>query len=792
MSAKLGKRSWVFPVLLVFLGILASSLYIYFFELTDPRGNVGTTVEEIEEKPLLKLPLDYVGSTRCGECHKPAFEAWRNSHHDLAMQEANETSVLGDFNNASLKHYGVTSRFFLKDGRYTIQTDGPDGTLQDFEVVYTFGAVPLQQYIVAFPNGRYQIPTLAWDTRPEENGGQRWFHLQPDEVITSDDPLHWTRGFYNWNHSCAECHSTDVTKNYDAANQSFNTQWSEIDVGCEACHGPGTRHVAWAEQEPAPSLDTKPAEMELVVLFDERKESAWTIDPQTGNAVLSGRSKTRDVEIDTCAPCHSRRAQMVEGFRPGENLMQTHVPSLISGDLYFDDGQIREEVFVYASFLQSKMYAKGVTCADCHDAHALTLRAPGSQVCSQCHQAEKYQTVEHHHHPLESTGADCVECHMPATTYMEVDPRHDHSIRIPRPDLTQTIGTPNACNLCHADKTAEWSSDYITQWYPEPLPGFQNFAEALSAARSGNPAAGSLLVDVLTSPEESAMARAAALSELGPYLYPSTFIYVQEATRDRSALVRLGALRALVPLDPARRISVAGPLLNDPVLAVRTEAANLLSDAPANQIPAVFVPAYQKAMAEYEASQKLHLDRPDRQMNLGLLYAGRGDFEAAESAYRQAIALEPGLVRSTINLADLYRTLDREDEGKALLTDFLARQPEQTEANYALGLLLVREKQLPEALPYLEKASRNAATPHYSYVYGVALYSAGKTGEATEFLEARLMDFPGNQELLSALISFLEEQGEADRARAYAKQFIEFWPTDPVTPALRERFGIAD
>jgi len=782
-------------ILLVLAGILTSSLYFFFFERIDPRDTVATTVEEVEqaeESPLVKVPLDYVGSTRCGECHKPAFEAWRNSHHDLAMQEANETTVLGDFDNASLEHFGITSRFFLKDGRYTIQTDGPDGALQDFEVVYTFGAVPLQQYIVAFPNGRYQIPTLAWDTRPVDKGGQRWFHLQPDEAIASDDPLHWTRGFYNWNHGCAECHSTDVKKNYDAASESFRTQWAEIDVGCEACHGPGTRHVAWAEQDPAPDPNTKAAEMELVILFDERKESNWTMDPETGIAVLSGRSKTSDVEIGVCAPCHSRRAQIVEGYRPGEDLLQTHLPSLLSGDQYFDDGQIRDEVFVHASFLQSKMYAKGVTCADCHDAHALTLRAPGPQVCLQCHLGEKYQTVEHHHHPLESTGADCVECHMPATTYMEVDPRHDHSIRIPRPDLTQMIGTPNACNLCHADKTAEWSSDYITQWYPEPRPGFQGFAEALSAARTGNSTAGAQLIDVITNPEESAIARAAALSELGPYLDRSRLAYVQEAMNDRSALVRLGVLRAVVPLDPTLRIIVAGPLLDDPIRAVRTEAAILLSEVPANQLPAPFAPAYQEAIAEYEASQKLHLDRPDRQMNLGLLYARRGDFEAAEFAYRQSIALEPAFVQSSINLADLYRVLGREDEGRALLTDFLTRQPEQTEVNYALGLLLVREKQLSEALPHLEQASRNAVSPHYSYVYAVALYSGGRTGEAIAFLETKLSDFPGDPELLGGLISFLGEQGEEERARVYAKQFIELWPTSPRTPVLREWIGVAD
>ncbi len=787
-SCTLANRRSIVLVLLVLTGLIVSSFY---FLRQGPSSEIsGDIVDEYEVDPFVDVRLDYVGSTRCGECHKPEFEAWENSHHDLAMQEASETTVLGDFENASLEHFGITSRFFMKDGRYTIQTDGPDGTLEDFEVVYTFGAVPLQQYLVAFPNGRYQIPTLAWDARSTEQGGQRWFHLQPDEAITSDDPLHWTRGFYNWNHGCAECHSTNVKKNYDGGSESFRTQWAEIDVGCEACHGPGTRHVAWAEQEPAP--DAKATEMELVVLFNERKESTWTIDPETGNAVLKDGPKTRDLQVSACARCHSRRAQLFEEPQVGDELSQTHALSLLSGELYYDDGQIRDEVFVHGSFLQSKMYAKGVTCSDCHNMHSLELRAPGSQVCLQCHLGTKYQTVEHHHHPAESTGADCVECHMPATTYMEVDPRHDHSLRIPRPDLTQKIGTPNACNLCHADETTEWSLEYIQQWYPEPLPGFQGFAEALAAARRGDPAAGELLVDVIAHVEESEIARATALSELGPYLDRSMLPLLQEAAQDRSALVRLGVLRLLNTLDPASRIGVAGPLLRDPSRVVRIEAASLLSGVPANQMPESLIPAYAEAIAEYEASQKLHLDRPDRQLNLAALYAERGEPEAAESAYRQAIALEPSFAQATVNLADFYRAQDRDDEGKVLLLDYLAREPEQASANYALGLLLVREKNLPEALPYLEKACSNGSSPHFCYVYAVALYTAGETVEAISFLESKLTDFPGDPELLTGLIAFLDEQGEEERARATVKEFIELWPADPRARGLRERFGAGE
>jgi hypothetical protein len=191
----------------------------------------------------------FVGSETCAVCHQAETQLWRGSQHKLAMDHATDKSVLGDFNDAMFEYYGVHSRFFRRDGKFLVETDGPDGKLATFEIKYTFGVDPLQQYLVEFPDGRLQALSLAWDSRPTDKGGQRWFHLYPDEDIRYDDVLHWTKLNQNWNFMCAECHSTGVRKNYDAASDRFATTWAEISVGCETCHGEGSRHVVWAREQ---------------------------------------------------------------------------------------------------------------------------------------------------------------------------------------------------------------------------------------------------------------------------------------------------------------------------------------------------------------------------------------------------------------------------------------------------------------------------------------------------------------------------------------------------------------
>jgi predicted CXXCH cytochrome family protein len=347
------------------------------------------------------MPPTFVGSQACAGCHADATKAWTGSQHARAMQEATEQNVLGDFADRRFEHRGSSAVFSRRDGKFFVRTDGPDGKAADFEIRYTFGVEPLQQYLIELPGGRLQALTVAWDI-----AGKRWFSLYPNETVPAHDELHWTRRQQNWNFMCADCHSTNLRKNYDAATDTFATAWSEIHVGCESCHGPGSNHVVWAAK---PDGDPRKG---LTVILDERAGVRWAMDAKTGN---STRSKLRDAdkEIEVCAQCHARRAQIAEGYHAGKPLLDHYVPTLLVEHAYHADGQQRDEVYNWGSFLQSKMYRQGVTCSDCHDPHSGHLKAAGNALCAQCHSPEKYAAKTHHFHAAGSEGAHCVNCHMP-------------------------------------------------------------------------------------------------------------------------------------------------------------------------------------------------------------------------------------------------------------------------------------------------------------------------------------------------------------------------------------------
>ncbi|SFM32736.1 tetratricopeptide repeat protein [Marinobacter zhejiangensis] len=695
--------------------------------------------------PSLTTPY-FVGRDTCTGCHATEVENWTQSHHDLAMQPANENTVLGDFSGAEFHYNGITSKFYRGAQDFMVETDGPTGSLQDYPIHYTFGVFPLQQYLVELPGGRLQALNIAWDARPVDQGGQRWFHLYPDEALTYQDPLHWTGAQQNWNFMCAECHSTQVEKNYDSASRSYHTTWSEIDVSCEACHGPASNHLLWAKQEPGwQQVDSN--SLGLTHRFDEREGVAWRVSEATGQPVRHP-ARTTETEIQVCAACHSRRAQLFEDDRTGQPLMDSFLPSLLTAGDYHADGQIDGEVYVYGSFIQSKMYQAGVTCSDCHNPHSLELRAPGNGVCLQCHSAPAYDSTQHHFHSMDGAGSQCVDCHMPAKEFMVVDPRRDHSFRIPRPDQTAAMGTPNACTGCHNDQTPQWAADQLVNWYGHPPRGYQQFAGALNAARTQAPDAEYQLLALVRDTQQPAIARATAVNALGNWLNQESLQAVAQALSDDSPLVRSSAVQTLQPLPAEQRLQLIRPLLDDPEKVVRALAAEALSDIPLSALPMTDRIALGNASEEYLESQQHNADTPSAHVNLGSFYAAQGKPSQAEASFREALALDPGWLPAYINLADFYRTQNRDRDGAQVLKEGLSRLPQSADLHHSMGLLQVRQRDLESALESLERAEQLAPdNARYVYVYAVALHSAGNTAQALAVVEGGINRLGNNLSL---------------------------------------------
>ncbi|MBT5187005.1 MAG: hypothetical protein HOM01_09370, partial [Kordiimonadaceae bacterium] len=382
-----------------------------------------------------KLPIGHTTDQNCQSCHSVEWQDWQGSHHQKSMALASEETVLGTFDNEEVIINGDTSRFYKKDAEFWVNTENTD-----YKIEYVFGFEPLQQYLIKKEGGKYQTLPLSWDSRSEERGGQRWFHVYGEDHISPNDRLHWQQPLQNWNGMCADCHSTGLERNYDAESNSFDTKWSTINVSCASCHDSNTPF--------APTADDG---------------LGWILEE--GNNTVSWLGPKRDQsEIEVCAACHSRRAPLTDGFTSSDKFLDTFTPSPILSPEYFPDGQIRDEVYVWGSFMQSKMFSKGVVCSDCHDPHSLQLKATGNQLCAQCHEASYFDTTSHTKHEIATPGAQCVDCHMASRTYMGVDDRRDHSFRIPRPDLNHKTSSPDACTSCHMDQTPEWAGEQINGW----------------------------------------------------------------------------------------------------------------------------------------------------------------------------------------------------------------------------------------------------------------------------------------------------------------------------------------
>jgi predicted CXXCH cytochrome family protein len=697
------------------------------------------------------------------------------------MQEAAPATVLGDFANAPLAHQGAATTFSRAGDAFMLRTEGPDGATHDYKIAYTFGVFPLQQYLIAFPGGRYQAFGAAWDSRPRNTGGQRWFSLYPGEMIRGGDRLHWTGRDQTWNYQCAACHSTNLQKNYDLAADSYATTWSDINVSCEACHGAGSNHVAWAGARKPGSKDdpaNRPADddMGLTTRLKSAVDGLWRMNTDTG---IAGRTAPRDPhELDICVPCHARR-KVIAANSIGAPFLDSNLPALLEPGLYHSDGQIDGEVFEYGSFVQSRMHRAGVVCSNCHEPHSLALRAQGNGLCAQCHLPSKFDAASHHHHTQGGEGAQCVNCHMPAKTYMAVDDRRDHSLRVPRPDLTLSIGSPNACNSCHAAKSPEWAAHAVAEWFPGGRQTKSHFGLALHAGRTGAADAERQLDRLITDAAQPEIARATALALLPAYVTPQSDAAIRSSSTDASPLVRAAAPRALAVTPSAAMVQAMAPILSDPVRAVRIEAARALAGADQQMMTPEQRNAFAAAYAELFAAEMIDAERPEAHLNLGLLETKLRRGAEAEAQYQTALRLDPNFVPALVNLADLDRMRGLNEQGADLLRKAMAIEPSNADIKHSLGLALVRQKNYSEALPLLREASELApGNARYAYVYAIAINSTGAHGQALNLLETAHKRHPSDRDVLLALVSISRDAGDLAGALAHARELAALFPAD--------------
>jgi len=721
----------------------------------------GCTNEK--EKAILPAatdPTTYVGSATCQSCHAKEYTDWQLSDHYKAMQHAHDSTVVGDFNNSIYTADGVTSRFFKRDGKFYINTQGEDGNNQDFEVQYVFGYFPLQQYLIAFPGGRFQSTRVSWDAREK-----KWFHQYEDQKIHHKDWLHWTGTSQNWNTMCASCHSTNLQKNYDFTTDSYNTTWDEINVTCESCHGPGSKHTEFINSA-------------------EYKRGVR----QKNSGLIYAKNPNPQMQLNTCAPCHARKSDIAQQFIVSDEIMDNMIPQIISNDFYFADGQIRDEDYEYGSFTQSKMFHKEVRCSNCHNPHSGKLIATGNNLCMSCHEP-KYNTEKHHFHKINTEGAQCISCHMPVKTYMGNDHRRDHSFRIPRPDQSIVWDTPNTCTSCHKDKSNTWAADAIKKNYG-PTRAY-HFSDDLLPGSELTDKSEKHLLKLLADTLQPEIARATAVHYLGNIQTQPSADALVRALIDKKPLVRYHAVRSLENFPPDVWIFDAQNNLTDKVRAIRIAAADLYHRLPPETIPASARNAYAAADAENRKYLQYQTDFAVGNVMLADFHLQGGDHLNAIVHYVRGLKKDSLMNYARLNLASSYNSVGKNPEALSTLNAAAAIDPKNERIFYNLGLLHYEMGNVPLATESFQKAVRlNSTNPSLYYNYGLLLQQAGKLKEAEQIL---LKGYSLNPQAINvnyALAFLYANQKQAQKAKVHARVLRNLDPNNPEYQSLFRSLGL--
>jgi predicted CXXCH cytochrome family protein len=713
---------------------------------------------------VLAQATEYVGSASCNNCHQQQVKDWQDSDHYHAMALASTESVLGDFSGSALTFNNLTTRFYRDAEKYRVDIEQSPGQIESFEIKYTFGFDPLQQYLVELDDGFVQALNIAWDVRTEAAGGQRWFDLRATEDITPDHLFYWKNHFQNWNARCADCHSTNVLKNYDASSHSYATIWSEINVACESCHGPASRHLELVDNNELTKSDTGFG-------FSSFEGMQWIYSE--GDSIANPVGEQSDRHVDMCGACHSLRTQLT-GHSSSEDYHDGHRIQLLSSPSYFSDGQIQEEVFVLGSFMQSKMYEQGVTCTNCHNPHSGKLLATGNTLCAQCHQPAVYDLAEHHHHQADSEGAQCVNCHMPERTYMTVDDRRDHSFTIPSPARSQDLGVPNACTQCHIGRNNNWVAETMEQWGVQSNDG--HWAYLSHALEDGDILATRPVTNLLKQQTLPDIVQASLMEKLARMPSRVSGETAAQQLTDENPMVRRAAVTAMQNMPGELRWQVLSPYLDDPNSSVRFEIASVLISGYSELLPeqqAQLLPL----IDEYRQMLAVSSDSPSTQLAIASLELGMRNLPAVEATYRQALRIEPNLVPALLNLADFYRSVGEEALIQPLLQKALKVAPESGAANHIYGLYLVRQKNYLAALEYLKTAVEAEDTePRYAYVYAIALENNDQIQQAIEALAAANDRWPNQYDLLLPQVTFMDRAGDTESIYQYISRLTAVAP----------------
>ncbi len=743
--------------------------------VTAGNGSSPESFALSDEKPTHAA---YGGSASCKECHEEAYELWAKSHHGLAERLPDPKLEEPAFEPAqTFRHETQQTSLRRTNDVYEVVTAGLQNTQEVFQVERIIGNLPLRQMLVPFPGGRWQATEACWDPRSNE-----WFNVYGAEDRRPGEWGHWTGRGMNWNTMCATCHNTRLRKNYDATNDLFRTMMVERGVGCESCHGPMKNHNEWQYANKGKDLK----------------------DPTI-------KKISRDQMLDTCAACHSRRGEITGDPKPGDSFFDHHLLSIVDeSDLFYPDGQIRDEDYEVTAFLGSKMFHKGVRCVDCHDFHSAKVRLPGNIMCMSCHgpgqtNAPVINPVTHSQHKvfgfdtngvmldfdlgdykpntIKETGGECVNCHMPQTPYMQRHWRHDHGFTIPDPLLTKQFGIPNACNRCHQDKSVDWSLEYVEKWYGEKMNRpYRQRAQTIARAKNGDEAVREALVKMLQTDEQDYW-RAVAANMLERW--------VGEPHIAAALVNKLGDTNALVRQNIIQTLATLGETITPEIRAALEER---LPNASRNvRVVAAQVLAPTLKLSSLAASELLHMlnhnaDQPAGQMQLGAFALARGDTTTALRYFQTAAKWDPYSPGIRHETAIVLSQLGRPREALTELQEAVRLAPRDAEFRFKLALAWNELGDSAKALVELEAAVKlDPRHARAGYNLGLARHATGNPSGAIQALLTAEAAAPQDPRIPYARATIHAQLGQLNEARQAARRAVELNPRFTEANALLQQ-----
>ena len=746
----------------------------------------------------------WAGSRSCRDCHEHFYQLWSTSYHGLAMQPYTTALARAQLTPQAEEITGGKYHFQADIQKGLVTERSAQGTNQ-YPIVQVMGGKNVFYFLTPLERGWLQVLPVAYDTRRKE-----WFDTTASAMRhfgdRRDEALYWKERPLTFNTSCFSCHVSQLSKNYDLADDTYHTTWAEPGINCETCHGPSAGHAKLfrellgkdaSPRRPLPHQDGRLGEASLPT------------NKLPADLKLIQISKlTTDQRNETCAPCHAKMSPVTMNFAPGNRYFDHFDLVGYENADFYPDGRDLGENYTYTQWRVSPCAKSGqLDCIHCHTSsgrYKFKEAARANDACLPCHEDRVNHATAHTHHEAGTPGNECVSCHMPMTEFARMK-RTDHSMRPPTPATTLVYHSPNACNICHTNKDAAWADKFVREWrqrdYQKPV---LERAALIAAARKQDWKKLPEILAYLGRPDRDEIETTSLIRLLADCPSDDKWPVLRNLTKDRSPLVRASAAEALgARLDPpnlAALLKAAG----DDYRLVRVRAATSLAPIPEESLPEdqragvraaladlmdsmksrpddmashynlgnFYMSRSQmpEAAAEFETASRLQPDALPPYVNVALAYNALGRNDRAEASLRRALRLDPTNAAANLNLAMLLAEMDKPAEAEQAFRTVLRSDPKSAQAAYNLGVLISKDRPA-EALTWCEKAAvLRPEEPKYAYTLAFFQRQQGKTNEAAQTLEKLIDQAPANAECYGLLAQIYEEQNKPDAAEAVCRR----------------------